>query len=94
MTLPELKIDSASDAVINYETLLAVLPVPAYACSPDGRLIQYNEHAAQLWGRRPALNHPAERFCGSHAMLSPDGTALAREASWMARALRDDASYG
>src|SRR5688572_21725957 len=27
-------------------------------------------------------------------MFSPDGTALAREASWMARALHDDAPYG
>ena len=93
MGLPELKIDTARDAV-NYELLLAALPTPAYACSPDGRLIQYNEHAAELWGRRPALNHPSERFCGSHAMFSPDGAPLAREASWMARALRDDAPYG
>ena len=93
MTLPELKIGTAPDAV-NYEMLLAALPTPAYACSPDGRLIQYNEHAAALWGRRPKLNHSAERFCGSHAMFSSDGTPLAREASWMARALRDDAPYG
>ena len=93
MTLPELKIGTAPDAV-NYEMLLAALPTPAYACSPDGRLIHYNEHAAALWGRRPKLNHSAERFCGSHAMFSSDGTPLAREASWMARALRDDAPYG
>ena len=93
MTLPELKIGTAPDAV-NYEMLLAALPTPAYACSPDGRLIQYNDHAAALWGRRPKLNHSAERFCGSHAMFSGDGTPLAREASWMARALRDDAPYG
>ena len=93
MTFPELKIGPAPDAV-NYEMLLAALPTPAYACSPDGRLIQYNEHAAALWGRRPKLNHSAERFCGSHAMFSADGTPLEREASWMARALRDDAPYG
>ncbi len=93
MALPELKIDAARDAG-NYEMLLAVVPIPAYACSPDGRLIQYNEHAAQLWGRRPTLNHSAERFCGSHAMFSADGTPLAHETSWMARALRDDAPYG
>src|SRR5687768_492445 len=92
MTLPEVKVAAAPDAV-NYEMLLAALPTPAYVCSPDGRLIQYNEHAAALWGRRPALNDSAERFCGSHAMSGPDGTPLAREASWMARALRDDAPY-
>ena len=93
MNRPELKIDTALLAVTS-DMLLAALPTPAYACSPDGRLIQYNEHAARLWGRRPNLNDPAERFCGSHATLSPDGTPLAREASWMARALRDDAPYG
>jgi PAS domain S-box-containing protein len=92
VALLELKTDAARDAA-NYEMLLAALPTPAYACSPDGRLIRYNEHAAQLWGRRPTLNHSAERFCGSHAMWSPDGTPLAHEASWMARALRDDAPY-
>jgi PAS domain S-box-containing protein len=90
MALPEVKVDAVPDAA-HYELLLAALPTPAYACSPDGRLIQYNEHAAALWGRRPALNHSAERFCGSHAMYSADGAPLAREASWMARALRDDA---
>ena len=93
MGLPELKTDTATDAV-NYELLLGALPTPAYACSPDGRLIQYNEHAARLWGRRPALNDPAERFCGSQAMFFPDGAPLAREACCMARALRDDAPYG
>src|SRR5688572_21486658 len=93
VSLPELKTNTAPDAV-NFDMLLAALPTPAYACSPDGRLIQYNEHAVQLWGRRPALSDPAERFCGSHAMFSPDGTPLPRESGWMARALRDDAPYG
>jgi len=92
VSLPELKTDTAPVAV-NFDMLLAALPTPAYACTPDGRLIQYNELAAELWGRRPALNDPAERFCGSHSMLSPDGAPLPREASWMARALRDDAPY-
>jgi PAS domain S-box-containing protein len=93
VSLPEPKIDAARDAA-NYDMLLAALPTPAYACSPDGRLIQYNEHAAALWGRRPTLNDSAERFCGSHALFSADGTPLAHETSWMARALRDDAPYG
>ncbi|HVJ30886.1 MAG TPA: PAS domain S-box protein, partial [Gammaproteobacteria bacterium] len=93
MSLPERKTDTAP-AAVNFDMLLAALPTPAYACSADGRLIQYNERAVQLWGRRPALNDPAERFCGSHAMFSADGTPLAREACWMARALRDGAPYG
>ena len=76
MALPERKTDAAPDAV-NYELLLAALPTPAYACNPDGRLIGFNEHAASLWGRRPALDHPAERFCGSHALFSVDGAPLA-----------------
>jgi two-component system CheB/CheR fusion protein len=93
VSLPELKTDAALGAV-NSDMLLAALPTPAYVCSTDGRLIQYNEHAARLWGRRPALNDPAECFCGSHATLSPDRTPLPRHGSWMARALRDDAPYG
>src|SRR5688572_23183926 len=92
VTRPKAKADAAP-AAVDYEVLLTALPMPAYACSADGRLIRYNEHAATLWGRRPALNDSAERFCGSHAMFSPDGSPLAHDASWMARALRDDAPY-
>jgi PAS domain S-box-containing protein len=92
MTLPQVKADAAPDAV-DYELLLAALPTPAYACGRDGRLIQYNEHVAELWGRRPDLDQPAERFCGSHSMFSTDGTLLPREESWMARALRDGVPY-
>ena len=77
VTLPELKIGTAPDAV-NYEMLLAALPTPAYACSPDGRLIQYNDHAAALWGRRPKLNHSAERFCGFTRVLRRRHSTRAR----------------
>jgi two-component system CheB/CheR fusion protein len=93
VTLPERKIAAARGAA-NFEMLLSAVPTPAYVCGPDGRLIQYNEHAAELWGRRPMLDDPTERFCGSHAMFCSDGTPLAHESSWMARALRDDAPYG
>jgi two-component system CheB/CheR fusion protein len=82
-----------AEALTHLETLLAALPAAAYACAPDGRLLHYNEAAADLWGRRPTLGQSAERYCGAHALLAPDGAALPAAHSWMARALRDDAAY-
>jgi two-component system CheB/CheR fusion protein len=85
---------TTATAADNLEELLAALPTAAYSCKPDGRLLFYNEHAAELWGRRPKLDDASDRFCGSHALLSPAGKPVLHDASWMARALQDGKAYG
>jgi len=92
MFCPELDSDTAPETG-PFAALLTALPSPAYACAPDGRLLCYNEHAVALWGRRPALNDPADRYCGSHAMLTPDGAPLPHSAGWMALCLERGEAY-
>ena len=41
-----------------------------YTCDIDGRITYFNERAEQLWGRRPALNDAAERYCGAITLLA------------------------
>jgi two-component system cell cycle sensor histidine kinase/response regulator CckA len=69
------------------------LPVAAYTCDADGLITFYNRFAADLWGREPLLNDPAECFCGSSRLFSADGQPLPFERSWMALAIRDDREY-
>jgi PAS domain S-box-containing protein len=76
-----------------FQRLLDKLPAGAYMCDPDGLITYYNEHAVQLWGRAPKLNDPADRFCGSFKLYSPDGKPIKHDRCWMALALRDQKEY-
>jgi len=67
--------------------LLEKLPVGAYTCDPAGLITYYNRYAVQLWGRAPKLNHPVDRFCGSYKLYTTDGSPIAHDQCWMARAL-------
>jgi PAS domain-containing protein len=54
--------------------ILAAVAVPLYVTDATGRLIFYNEQAAEMWGRRPALH--TTRFCGASKLCAPaPGTA-------------------
>ena len=73
--------------------VLEVFPAAAYTCDPDGLITDFNRAALQLWGREPKLNDPADRFCGSFHLFSPDGAPLPHDRCWMALALRDRRAY-
>src|SRR4029453_13536016 len=87
-------VDRRVDVDVNVQRTLAALPIAAYICANDGRIPCINQRAKELWGRRPALNDAAERFCGSGSLLTVDGTPVAREQCWTALALQDGTSYG
>ncbi|HEU0201798.1 MAG TPA: ATP-binding protein, partial [Burkholderiaceae bacterium] len=72
-----------------FRRLLEALPAAAYTCDPDGLITYYNRRAREMWGRAPRLNDPADRYCGSLRLFLPDGTPLAHERCWMARALEE-----
>jgi PAS domain S-box-containing protein len=78
---------------LDFRPLLDVLPVAAYLCDPEGLITHFNSRAVQLWGREPKLLDPADRFCGSFRLFSPDGAAIAHEECWSALALRDGCEY-
>jgi PAS domain S-box-containing protein len=75
--------------------LLDSLPVALYLCGRDGRLLRYNQRCAELWGRRPALNDMADRYCGFRRGFRLDGSPLderncpVSEALGLGNSLRD-----
>lgn len=73
--------------------LLEKLPAAAYTCDAEGLITYFNERAVELWGREPKLNDPADRFCGSFKLFSPDGIPISHEQCWMALALREGKAY-
>lgn len=54
----------------------------------DGRITSFNERAVRLWGRTPAPDDPAERFCGSYKLFSPEGLPVPHDRCGMAVALQ------
>jgi PAS domain S-box-containing protein len=67
---------------------LDAIPGAVYVCDHEGWLVSYNSEAAELWGRRPALAGPKERFCGSHRLFLLNGTELPHEDCPMASAVQ------
>jgi PAS domain S-box-containing protein len=78
---------------VDSQGILDVLPVAVYVCDADGLITYFNRQAVQLWGREPKLNDPANRYCGSFRIYSPEGVAVTHETCWMARSLRDGKEY-
>jgi PAS domain S-box-containing protein len=76
-----------------FQHLLQNLPAGAYTCDPKGLITYYNPQALQLWGRAPELNNPADRFCGSFKLFSPEGDPISHDACWMALALKQNQAY-
>jgi PAS domain S-box-containing protein len=70
------------------DRLFDLLPVGVYVCDPRGLILQYNRRAAELWGRSPKLDDPADRFCGSYRMYRLDGDPVAHAECPMAEVLR------
>ena len=45
-----------------FRRLLGVIPAAAYTCDADGLITDFNERAAEAWGRAPKLNDPLDRY--------------------------------
>ena len=68
--------------------LFDLLPVALYVCDRDGLILQYNRRAAELWGRSPKIEDPADRYCGSYRMYRVDGGPVPHAGCPMADVLR------
>lgn len=88
---------SASNAFIALASLdqaaLDAFPQAVYLCAGDGRVVRFNNTAAELWGRAPHLDDPYERFCGSFRLYRTDGTFLPHDECPMAVALDTGESF-
>ena len=70
-----------------YLVLATTVDTAIYFCDALGAITYYNNLAAELWGRRPALNETDERFCGSHMLYRADGSYLPHDQCPMADVL-------
>lgn len=62
-----------------YRTLFKLAPLAVYSCDASGVIREYNDRAAELWGRKPKPGVTDERFCGSFKMYRPDGSYMPHE---------------
>lgn len=62
-----------------YRTLFDLAPVAVYSCDASGVIRDYNNRAAELWGREPKCGDTDERFCGSFKLYRPDGSFMPHE---------------
>ena len=62
-----------------YRTLVDLAPIAVYSCDASGVIRDYNNRAAELWGRKPELGDTDERFCGSFKLYRPDGSYMPHE---------------
>jgi PAS domain S-box-containing protein len=68
--------------------LIDALGVPVYTTDAQGRIALFNEEAAELWGRRPAIGK--DSWCGSWRMFWPNGEPLPHEECPMAVAIKEN----
>jgi PAS domain S-box-containing protein len=75
-----------------FQSLLANLPLAAYACDRTGRITFFNEAAVQLWGYRPDMNDPLLKYCACHKVFV-DGQLITPAQTPMAVALETGQSF-
>jgi PAS domain S-box-containing protein len=74
-------------ASTRYQALRDSDSTGVYTCDSSGVITYYNNQAAELWGRKPALGDTDEKFCGSHMMYRVDGSFLPHDQCPMADVL-------
>jgi two-component system, cell cycle sensor histidine kinase and response regulator CckA len=70
-----------------FRNLVMALPAAVYTTDATGLITLFNEHAVELWGRRPELGK--DRWCGSWKLLRSDGSPLPLDQCPMAVTLRE-----
>src|SRR5689334_20692064 len=87
--------EGIADREIGAERMLSAPTIPSDArpvgvcvCDRNGQIVQYNEHAAALWGVAPNVGDAGEWFCSSRRMYRLDGSPLPYAECAVAEALR------
>ena len=74
-------------AASRYQRLRGSESTAVYRSDATGVIAYYNDQAADLWGRKPAVGDTDERFCGSHMLYRTDGRYMPRDQCPMADVL-------
>jgi PAS domain S-box-containing protein len=56
--------------------ILELLPVATCICDPQGRIVQYNRRAVDIWGRAPQPGETHDHFTATSRFYSSDGSKL------------------
>lgn len=80
--------EASQESERRLRTILEAFGLPAYMTDVDGRILQYNEAAVTLWGRRPEISK--DLWCGSWRIYWPDGSPLPLEDCPMAVTLKEN----
>jgi PAS domain S-box-containing protein len=67
---------SLEQALRASDDILELLPVATCVCDLDGRIVQYNRRAAEIWGRAPQPGETHDAFTASCKFFSSDGRLL------------------
>ncbi|MEJ7847971.1 MAG: PAS domain S-box protein [Pyrinomonadaceae bacterium] len=78
--------DALRETKDHYRALFDLAPMALFVCNRDAVIQNYNQRAAELWGREPECG--VERHCGSTKLWLPDGTCLPHDQSPMMEVLR------
>ena len=70
-----------------YHQLISELPVAAYSCDADGKIIFFNKAAALLWGADPIIG--VDSYCGFAQIFDSAGIATPLHESPMAISLKE-----
>jgi PAS domain S-box-containing protein len=62
-----------------FRALFELGPVAVYSCDASGVILEFNNRAAELWDRAPAVGDTDERFFGSLKLFRPDGSFMPHE---------------
>ena len=70
-----------------FRHLLNILPVAVYTCDKNGYITDYNQCAADIWGREPQIGK--DRWSGAYKVYTVDGNHLPPDELPIARVLRN-----
>lgn len=70
-----------------YHQLISELPVAAYSCDLDGKIVFFNKATAKLWGTDPKIGE--DSFCGFAQIFNNEGQSIPLEFSPMAISLKE-----
>ena len=70
-----------------YHQLISELPIAAYSCDADGKILFFNKAAARLWGTAPEIGQNS--YCGFSKIFDVAGQVLPIHLSPMAISLKE-----
>jgi len=75
------------------QAVLDAMPIGLYACDAAGLIVRVNRKAVELWGKRPHLFDPVQKFCGCFRVETLEGQYIPPDETPMSRAVMDGQSF-